>query len=76
MNECYYILRFFKGKTPYSISKVGMTILANGLANEIKDTGTTHIDSSQLKVYTFFVEIQCSTIMDCYVPFVTFCIFV
>lgn len=31
--------RFFKGKTPYSISKVGMTVLTHGLANELKDTG-------------------------------------
>lgn len=33
--------RFFKGKTPYSISKVGMTVLAKGLAHELKGTGVS-----------------------------------
>ncbi|XP_061197543.1 hydroxysteroid dehydrogenase-like protein 2 [Saccostrea echinata] len=33
--------RFFKGKTPYSISKIGMTVLTHGLANELKDTGVS-----------------------------------
>lgn len=33
--------RFFKGKTPYSISKVGMTVLTHGLANELKDSGVS-----------------------------------
>lgn len=33
--------RFFKGKTPYSISKVGMTVLAKGMANELSDTGVS-----------------------------------
>ncbi|WAR12861.1 HSDL2-like protein [Mya arenaria] len=33
--------RFFKGKTPYSVSKVGMTILAKGLAHEIHATGVS-----------------------------------
>ncbi|XP_062616616.1 hydroxysteroid dehydrogenase-like protein 2 [Saccostrea cucullata] len=33
--------RFFKGKTPYSISKIGMTILTHGLANELKGTGVS-----------------------------------
>lgn len=33
--------RFFKGKTPYSISKVGMTVLAKGMAHELKDTGVS-----------------------------------
>ncbi|XP_052233845.1 hydroxysteroid dehydrogenase-like protein 2 isoform X2 [Dreissena polymorpha] len=33
--------RFFKGKTPYSITKVGMTVLAMGLANELRDTGVS-----------------------------------
>ena len=31
--------RFFKGKTPYSMTKVGMTVLVHGLAKELKDTG-------------------------------------
>lgn len=33
--------RFFKGKTPYSITKAGMTILAKGLANELTNTGVS-----------------------------------
>ncbi|CAH1783674.1 unnamed protein product [Owenia fusiformis] len=33
--------RFFKGKTPYSITKVGMTVLVHGLANELKGTGVS-----------------------------------
>lgn len=33
--------RFFKGKTPYAITKVGMTVLVHGLANELKDTGVS-----------------------------------
>ncbi|KAL4235130.1 hypothetical protein ACF0H5_006768 [Mactra antiquata] len=33
--------RFFKGKTPYSISKVGMTILVKGLAHELTNTGVS-----------------------------------
>lgn len=33
--------RFFKGKTAYSISKVGMTVLAKGLANELTGTGVS-----------------------------------
>ncbi|ESO86497.1 hypothetical protein LOTGIDRAFT_220526 [Lottia gigantea] len=31
--------RFFEGKTPYSISKIGVSILTQGLAKELKDTG-------------------------------------
>lgn len=31
--------RFFKGKTPYAISKVGMSILVQGLSNELCGTG-------------------------------------
>lgn len=33
--------RFFKGKTPYSVGKVGMTVLVHGLANELKGTGVS-----------------------------------
>jgi len=33
--------RFFRGKTPYSVSKVGMTVLVHGLANELKGTGVS-----------------------------------
>ncbi|XP_002733003.1 hydroxysteroid dehydrogenase-like protein 2 [Saccoglossus kowalevskii] len=33
--------RFFKGKTPYSMGKVGMTVLVHGLANELKGTGVS-----------------------------------
>ncbi|XP_070574517.1 hydroxysteroid dehydrogenase-like protein 2 [Ptychodera flava] len=33
--------RFFKGKTPYSVGKVGMTVLVHGLANELQDTGVS-----------------------------------
>ncbi|XP_050397881.2 hydroxysteroid dehydrogenase-like protein 2 [Patella vulgata] len=31
--------RFFKGKTPYSVSKMGVSILVQGLGIELKDTG-------------------------------------
>ena len=30
--------RFFRGKTPYAMTKVAMTVLIMGLANELKDT--------------------------------------
>ena len=30
--------RFFKGKTPYSMSKVAMTVLVKGLAHELEGT--------------------------------------
>ncbi|XP_033755446.1 hydroxysteroid dehydrogenase-like protein 2 [Pecten maximus] len=33
--------RFFKGKTPYSMSKVAMTVLVHGLANELQGTGVS-----------------------------------
>ena len=33
--------RFFKGKTPYSVGKVGMTVLVHGLASEIQETGVS-----------------------------------
>lgn len=33
--------RFFKGKTPYAITKVGMTVLVHGLATELKGTGVS-----------------------------------
>ncbi|KAK3581193.1 hypothetical protein CHS0354_024727 [Potamilus streckersoni] len=33
--------RFFKGKVPYSVSKVGLSILTMGLSHEIKGTGVT-----------------------------------
>lgn len=33
--------RFFKGKTPYAVTKCGMTILVHGLANELKETGVS-----------------------------------
>lgn len=33
------ILRFFKGKVAYAMSKVGMTVLALGLAEEVKEYG-------------------------------------
>lgn len=33
--------RFFKGKTPYSMTKVAQTILVHGLANELKGTGVS-----------------------------------
>ena len=33
--------RFFKGKTPYSITKVGMTVLVKGLSFELKNTNTS-----------------------------------
>ncbi|KAH9504951.1 Hydroxysteroid dehydrogenase-like protein 2 [Bulinus truncatus] len=33
--------RFFKGKTPYSMTKVAMTVLVHGLANELKGTGVS-----------------------------------
>ncbi|KAK3085865.1 hypothetical protein FSP39_009815 [Pinctada imbricata] len=33
--------RFFKGKTPYAVTKVGMTVLVHGLANELTDTGVS-----------------------------------
>ena len=31
--------RFFKGKTPYAISKIGMSILVQGLSTELTGTG-------------------------------------
>lgn len=33
--------RFFRGKTPYAITKVGMTVMVHGLANELKGTGVS-----------------------------------
>ena len=36
---CCVNLRFFKGKTAYSATKVGMTVLVHGLAMELKGTG-------------------------------------
>ncbi|KAK0040823.1 hydroxysteroid dehydrogenase-like protein 2 [Biomphalaria pfeifferi] len=33
--------RFFKGKTPYSMTKVAMTVLVHGLANELTGTGVS-----------------------------------
>ncbi|OWF53514.1 hydroxysteroid dehydrogenase-like protein 2 [Mizuhopecten yessoensis] len=33
--------RFFKGKTTYAMSKVGMTVLVHGLANELRGTGVS-----------------------------------
>ncbi|BFZ19475.1 hypothetical protein BsWGS_22514 [Bradybaena similaris] len=33
--------RFFKGKTPYSMTKVAMTVLVHGLANELAGTGVS-----------------------------------
>lgn len=33
--------RFFKGKTPYSMTKVAMTVLVHGLANELQGTGVS-----------------------------------
>jgi len=33
--------RFFKGKTPYSMTKVSMTVLVHGLANELTNTGVS-----------------------------------
>ncbi|XP_059147815.1 hydroxysteroid dehydrogenase-like protein 2 [Physella acuta] len=33
--------RFFKGKTPYSMTKVAMTVLVHGLANELQETGVS-----------------------------------
>ena len=35
--------RFFKGKAPYAITKVGMTVLVHGMASELKDTGNIYI---------------------------------
>ena len=31
--------RFFKGKTPYAISKIGMSVLVQGLSTELCETG-------------------------------------
>ncbi|XP_005104217.1 hydroxysteroid dehydrogenase-like protein 2 [Aplysia californica] len=33
--------RFFKGKTPYSMTKIAMTTLVHGLANELAGTGVS-----------------------------------
>ncbi|XP_077983404.1 hydroxysteroid dehydrogenase-like protein 2 [Glandiceps talaboti] len=33
--------RFFKGKAPYAAGKIGMTVLVNGLANELMNTGVS-----------------------------------
>ena len=33
--------RFFKGKTPYAMTKVGASVLVHGLADELKGTGVT-----------------------------------
>ena len=33
--------RFFKGKTPYSMTKVAMTVLMKGLSFELKNTNTS-----------------------------------
>ncbi|XP_078607561.1 hydroxysteroid dehydrogenase-like protein 2 isoform X2 [Branchiostoma floridae x Branchiostoma japonicum] len=33
--------RFFKGKTPYAVTKVGMTVLVHGLARELENTGVS-----------------------------------
>ncbi|XP_064599287.1 hydroxysteroid dehydrogenase-like protein 2 [Liolophura sinensis] len=33
--------RFFKGKVPYSVGKVGMTVLVHGLATELENTGVS-----------------------------------
>lgn len=49
--------RFFKGKTPYSISKVGMTVLTHGLANELKDTGLS-TDFSVLKTFKQIFDVS------------------
>ena len=34
-----YFCRFFKGKTAYAATKVGMTVLVHGLGMELKGTG-------------------------------------
>ena len=45
--------RFFKGKTPYAITKVGMTVLVHGMASELKDTGTL----CTIDIHTIFISI-------------------
>lgn len=35
--------RFFKGKTPYAISKLGMSILVQGLSHELNGTGMVYM---------------------------------
>lgn len=52
--------RFFKGKTPYSITKVGMTILAHGLGHELEGTG---VSVSALWPATV-IESQVTTVMN------------
>ena len=45
--------RFFKGKTAYAISKIGMSVLVHGLSTELSGTGT---------VYTGCIQVHCHTI--------------
>lgn len=67
MELTFSYFRFFKGKTPYSISKVGMTILAKGLADEIKNTGNNLIN---LDCYNIIAAFYMPTLMSHFVEHV------
>jgi hypothetical protein len=56
--------RFFKGKAPYAITKVGMTVLVHGMASELKESvvctySLDHITPNHLKHVSKFSLYLC-----------------
>ena len=64
--------RFFKGKTPYAISKIGMTILTNGLGYELRKSGQ-FVLFFQLQGCMFFCTYVHIFVLDQQYDFLTGC---